>query len=233
MKMRHMLFFFGILYSTATLMAQEVVNQSDTNGARHGVWKKYYSGTKQLRYEGEFDHGKEIGTFKFYCEKCGKTPNVVKNFQPNSSLSEVKYLTSKGDVVSQGMMDGKLRTGEWLYFHKKSNKVMTREFYKNGVLDGKKTIYYPSGKITEEIHYVDGIKEGKNVYYTEKGILLKELQYANDKLHGASVYYDGNGAKTIEGSYKQGKKNGLWVYYQNGKIALEETYPKPLKKIED
>lgn len=233
MKIKHFLFFFGILCSTSMVVAQESVNQSDSNGARHGLWKKYYPETEQLRYEGEFEHGKEVGTFKFYCEKCGKKPNVTKSFKANSTLSEVSYLTADGDLVSTGKMDGKDRIGEWLYFHKKSDKVMTREFYTKGVLDGKKIIYYPNGKITEEINYVNGIKEGANLYYSETGVVLKDLHYVNDKLHGLATYNDSNGAKTIEGHYKEGKKNGLWNYYKDGKLVLEELYPKPLKNIEE
>ena len=34
------------------------------------------------------------------------------------------------------------REGEWVYYHEKSNRVMTRENYKGGKLHGKKTTYY-------------------------------------------------------------------------------------------
>ena len=41
-------------------------NQMDADGNRHGIWKKNFDNTQQVRYEGEFNHGKEIGLFKFY-----------------------------------------------------------------------------------------------------------------------------------------------------------------------
>ena len=66
---RTALFFIIAIISANTLVAQDV-NKLDEAGKRHGVWKKFYPNSKQLRYEGEFNHGKEVGTFKFYCEEC-------------------------------------------------------------------------------------------------------------------------------------------------------------------
>lgn len=224
------LFFFGIVFSSVTLCAQSEINQMDAQGKRHGIWQKMYPGTKQLRYEGTFEHGKEVGTFKFYCETCKTKPSVVKEFNASSSISDVKYYTIKGKLVSEGKMDGKDRVGEWLYYPKKATTVMTKEFYKNGKLDGVKVTYYPNGKLTEEITYVNGLREGPNNYYSLDGVLLKKLQYKNDLLVGPAIYYDASGNVTIEGNYKADKKHGLWKYYKNGKVVLEEIYPKKEKK---
>jgi len=71
----------------------------DENGERNGVWRKSYPGTDQLRYEGEFKHGKEVGTFKFYCEDCGSQPMVTKVFKGKDDIAEVKYFTKKGKLV--------------------------------------------------------------------------------------------------------------------------------------
>jgi antitoxin component YwqK of YwqJK toxin-antitoxin module len=53
----------------------------------------------------------------------------------------------------------KLFTGEWKYYHQAS-KVMTLENYKNGKLEGLRSVYYPSGKIAEEISYLNNMKNG-------------------------------------------------------------------------
>jgi len=223
---------FGSFLSFTNLVAQEV-NQVDSNGERHGLWQKKYEGTNQLRYQGTFEHGKEIGTFKFYCEDCKKVPIAVKEFKANSVISDVKYFTPDGKLVSEGKMDGKKRIGKWLYYHKKSPKVMTSEFYKNGKLDGQKTTFYLNDVITEETSYINGLKEGANNYYSPDGVLLKKLQYKNDLLAGSAIYYDAGGNISIEGNYKNGKKDGLWKYYKNGKLTLEEIYPKPLNKAKN
>lgn len=222
------LIFFGIICCFGSISAQEI-NQTDAAGERHGVWKKYFPSSDQLRYEGQFEHGKEVGTFKFYCDDCGSQPMVVKEFLPKSDNALVQYFTKKGKLVSEGRMKGKDRIGEWLYYHEKSKSILTREVYMDGQLDGIKKTYYPNGNLTEEITYEKGSKEGPNKYYSPDGVLLKKLQYINDLLHGPAEYYDSNGNVTINGQYLKGKKNGLWKYFKNGKLELEEIYPKPLK----
>lgn len=224
------IFFLAALVAIPSSLAQGEFNQMDEAGKRHGVWKKYYPGTKQLRYEGQFSHGKEVGTFKFYCQDCGTNPSTVKEFNNTDSRAEVSYFTTKGKLVSKGMMEGKNRVGEWLYFHEKSKQPMSKETYVNGELDGVQVTYYPDGKITEEITYVKGMKQGSNNYYSPESVLLKKLIYHDNELHGPAEFYDANGNVTIKGHYKEGKKHGLWQYFKDGKLELEETYPKPRKR---
>lgn len=223
------LFFFGMVLCVGSAIAQESTNQLDANGKRHGVWKKYFAGGEKLRYEGQFDHGKEVGTFKFYCESC-KKPSVVKEFSGNSNKADVTYFTESGKLVSEGKMEGKQRVGEWLYYQKKTKGIMTREFYVNGELDGVKTTFYPNQQMTEELTFQKGIKQGANNYYSPEGVLIKKLLYTNNQLNGPAEYYDAGGNVTIKGQYLKGKKHGLWKYYKNGKVTLEETYPKPIKR---
>ena len=226
MKKIALTFFFGIVLCSQVSFSQSEINQMDAQGKRHGLWKKTFEGTDQLRYEGTFEHGKEVGEFKFYCEDCKSQPMVIKNFTGKDNIAEVKYFTVKGKLVSEGKMQGKDRIGEWVYYHEKSNNVMTREQYNDGKLDGKVITYYPNGKITQETTYKNGIKEGEDNDYSPDGILLKKLLYTNDQLQGTATYYDAYGNVIIEGFYKEGKKHGLWKYYKDGKVILEETYPK-------
>ncbi len=226
---RSLFAFFILLFGITSICAQEI-NQFDANGKRHGVWKKKFPGTDQLRYEGQFEHGKEIGVFNFYCKDCKKQPTCTRTYKGKGGVAKVQYFTASGKLVSEGDMIEKSREGEWVYYHKKGNSVMTREFYKAGQLNGKKTTYYPNGQITEELNFVQGTKEGENLYYSPEGVLLKKLKYRNDKLQGPAEYYDAHGNVTIKGNYREGKKHGLWQYFKNGKVELEETYPKPLPK---
>ncbi|EDM43477.1 hypothetical protein SCB49_00470 [unidentified eubacterium SCB49] len=209
--------------------AQEI-NQMDANGKRHGVWKKYFPQTKQLRYEGNFEHGKEVGTFKFYCEECGDQPAVVKEFTQTDNVANVKYYTIRGKLVSEGKMDGKLRIGEWVYYHKKSNEVMSRENYKNGKLSGVVYTYYANGVVAEEASYSEGLLNGTSKYYSYEKKLLKVLRYKDDVLEGLATYYDATGAKLMEGHYVNDRKKGIWKTYKNGQLEKEEKFPKPIEK---
>lgn len=226
MKLNVFILFFGIIFCSFDSFSQEEINQTDAQGKPHGVWKKYYEGTQQLRYEGQFEHGKEVGEFRFYCEDCKDKPEAIKKFNNKNDIAKVEYFTKKGKILSEGKMKGREHLGEWITYHKNSDVPMIRENYSNGKLNGKRTIYFPDGIVTEELDYSKGIKEGANIYYSRMGVAIKKLQYKNDKLHGPATYYDGHGNLIIEGTYKDDKKDGLWKYYKNGKLVLEETFPK-------
>lgn len=224
----NILIILSVVFSVSTANSQSEINQFDSKGKHHGIWKKNFEDSEQLRYEGEFNHGKEIGVFKFYCEDCKNKPSLVKTFSKNNDVAEVKYYAKKGKLLSEGKMNDKLYIGEWLYYHSKSNAVMTREFYNDkGELNGLKTVCYLNNKIAEEVNFKNGKKEGNNIYYSPEGVILKKLIYVNDELHGPATYYDAYGKVILEGNYKNGKKHGIWKTYKNGKFVKEEVFPKP------
>ena len=80
----------------------QTLNQFDTNGNRHGIWKKYFEGTKSVRYEGEFKHGKEIGVFKFYKYIDEKSVlSTTKQFNDSNYIAEVKFFSSQCNFNSR------------------------------------------------------------------------------------------------------------------------------------
>jgi len=219
------LFCFLIFFS-GSFFAQGY-NQFDADGKRHGKWRKRYKNTDQLRYEGAFDHGKEIGEFKFYKPSSGNSPTATKFFSLKTDTILTKYFTKKGKVISQGGMIGKTRVGKWTYYHNDSKKVMMIEYYDaEGKLEKEQLTYFDNGQLTEKITFIKGKRHGKRFVYSEKGTLLKEFIYENDQLHGITKYYDTEGTLIIEGNYKRDRKDGIWKYYKNGKLVEEKTFPK-------
>jgi len=223
--MRAFIFIFILTLVSLTSRAQQAVNQFDNNGKRHGVWKKNFDKTKELRYEGQFNHGKEIGLFKFYTLYKGESVlSATKQFNENDNKAEVKFLSSKGKVISEGQMDGKLYIGKWIYYHNKSDAVMTIEYYNQGELEGEKLVLYPEGNTAEVANYVKGKLEGKSTWYAKNGKVLKEFNYKNDELHGVSKYYDTDGNIQAEGLYKNGLKEGLWTYHEGKALSKKMNY---------
>lgn len=208
------------------------INQLDANGERHGIWKKNFEGTKQVRYQGEFNHGKEVGEFKFY--KLLKKKSVLtatKQFNSEDNSAQVKFLSSRGKVISEGKMLGKLYVGKWTYYHNRTKGVMTLENYNDkGFLEGEKRVFYKGGKVAESANYVNGKLQGESKWLSEKGVVLKAFIYDNDELHGISKYYNGKAELVAEGHYKRGKKAGIWKYYENGKLTEEKDFSKVLKR---
>ncbi|WP_299185580.1 hypothetical protein [uncultured Aquimarina sp.] len=222
--MRNRFLFFVFTYITAIGYAQKF-NSFDVDGKRHGKWQKKYENSDQLRYEGTFDHGKEVGEFKFYKPNSGKMPTAIKVFSSDSDSVQIKYFTAKGKVISKGKMFGKQRVGVWTYYHKGSSEIMMTEEYKAGKLDGEQKTYFENGQLTEKIIYTNGKKQGKRIVYSQKGVLIKEFTYVDDQLHGITKYYDVKGKVKIEGTYKRDRKDGVWNYYENGKLLEQKTFP--------
>jgi antitoxin component YwqK of YwqJK toxin-antitoxin module len=223
--MKHTIFLIITLLLVGNLSAQDI-NQFDANGKRHGIWKKNFENTKQLRYEGQFDHGKEVGLFKFY--KLIKKKSVLtatKQFNDKDTSAYVKFLSSRGKVISEGNMEVKKYVGKWTYYHKSSNDVMTTETYNsNGLLQGEKLVFYKDGVVAERANYVDGKLQGESNWYSIKGVVLKAFLYDNNELHGVAKYYNGKAELLAEGRYKRGKKVGVWKYYENGELTEEKDF---------
>ena len=95
--MKYLLLF---LLSVNIVVAQDI-NKLDDKGIKHGLWKGTYPDSKRPRYEGTFEHGKEIGLFKFFDDtKSGtviatrefnlKTIHVILFFTTNESIRLAK-----------------------------------------------------------------------------------------------------------------------------------------------
>ena len=203
--------------------AQEPVNQFDKDGKRHGLWTKNYHKTDQKRYEGQFVHGKEVDTFKYYTLSNGKSVlSAIKVFNLKDSLADVKFFTSKKNVISEGKMNGKRYIGQWVFYHKNSTAKMIVENYNdNGNLDGERTVFYKDGSVAEEAHYKDGKLHGESKWFSESNVLLRHSVYEDGNLNGKTINYDSDGNVTSEGDYTDNRKSGIWTYYESGKLKKE------------
>lgn len=230
--MKDLLIYF-LSFFASVVFAQDI-NQFDANGKRHGIWKKTFEGSNVLRYEGEFHHGKEIGLFKFYKNIRKKAVlTATKQFNKDDNTAYVTFLSSRGKIISEGKMNGKMYIGEWKYYQKRNDNLLTLEHYNNGgKLDGERFVYYENGQIAEQQFYKNGNLDGASVWYSEKNVVLKEFMYVNGELHGPAKFYDFKGQLITDGQYKKGKKHGVWKYYEEGELTNEKdfTYKPKYKK---
>ncbi|WP_034057470.1 toxin-antitoxin system YwqK family antitoxin [Lacinutrix jangbogonensis] len=227
-----------ILALVSTLTFAQDINKKDSNGNRHGKWSKNFEGTNVIRYEGEFNHGREVGTFKFY-KKIDDKPvlTATRAFSSKNDLAKVKFFSSTKNLISVGDMRGKTYVGKWIYFHNKSKVVMTEEFFDNrGKLEGSKKTYYLSGQLAQQDNYSSGILVGESRSYSEFGKVLRTFNYLNGQLHGSSKVFDSQGRIEMEGVYQKDRRHGIWKFYKDGKFVKEKDftrrskYPKRKKK---
>lgn len=208
--------------------SQNAINNVDANGKKDGLWKGFYPESKRLRYEGTFSHGKEIGEFKFYDDTKAGTVIATRTFNPNDNVAYTVFYDQQKNKVSEGKVVNKLFEGEWKYYHQAATTVMTIENYKNGKLEGLRSVYFPSGKIAEETYYKNNLKSGSSKKYSEKGIVLEEATFKNNQYDGEAIFRDVDNNIVSKGKFLNGKKVGIWQFFENGKLTKEEnmSYPK-------
>ncbi len=225
---------FTIILTTA--FAQKSVNQFDKEGKRNGLWTKNYHKTDQKRYEGVFEHGKEIDSFKYYTLSEGKSVlSAVKVFNVKDSLAEVTFFASNKKVISEGRMNGRLYIGQWVFYHKNSTaKMIVENYNKEGLLEGERFVYYKNGFVGEKAFYKNGTLNGEAKWFSENSTLLRVNTYKDDVLHGKSINYDSAGDITSEGKYIEDQKKGIWNYYKDGKLSkkIDHTNQKVISKKE-
>ena len=234
MKITKFLFLIVITvfcFST-TLFSQSDFNKLDENGNKNGVWKGIYEESKRPRYEGTFDHGKEIGLFTFFEDTKSRTIIATREFNSKDNSAYTIFYDQNKNKVSEGKVINKLHEGAWTYYHKASAIIMTLENYKNGKLEGLKTINFPSGNVAELTNYKNGIREGVYKKIAENGVILEESTYLNGELNGTSIFKAPDGLVVAKGMFKQGKKVGIWLFYENGKIVSKDNFDTPRKKFQ-
>jgi len=220
-KVKHLLI---VVFFTFSLFSFSQTNQYHKDGTRHGLWEKKFDGKDQIRYTGNFDHGVEIGEFKYYTKGFPDQPSAIKTFSDKGNVADIVYYSQRGKKISQGQLINRKREGKWEYYHNRSGNLMMVENYVNDLLEGTRTSYYENKQISETVEYVKGKKEGKQLIYSLKGVLIKEFTYINDRLEGPNKFYNGRGHMTIDGNYKNNRKTGIWKYYQNETLVRQKQY---------
>lgn len=217
-----------LLLLTFNFYSQEI-NQTDSNGKKNGLWRGYFEESKRVRYEGTFDHGIEIGTFKFFDDTKAQSVISTRVFSENGKVAYTTFFDQKGNIVSEGKTINRLKEGEWKYFHKESKDIQTLEFYINDKLSGVRKVFYVGGILAEESEYKDGKKNGFTKIYTIKNVIIEETHYKNGELNGLAKFWHPNGELDAEGNYVDGIRKGKWKFYKKGKLFKEEILPKQIK----
>ena len=219
---------FILLLFFCYLITNAQNNQFDANGKRHGIWLKRFK-NGNIRYQGKFNHGKEIGVFKYFSLESKNNPIIIKKFNPNDSVASVRFFTPTGRLLSRGQMQGKNRIGKWVYYHKDGKSILQEENYINGKLEGKFTTYFINKKPTIEANYKNGLLDGSYKRYAVKGHVYQDLHYKNGVLDGAAVYYDRLTGELIKkGYFTNDIKTGVWEFYYKGELTdSKDLTPKP------
>lgn len=216
-----LVFLISLIFSV--LHAQKEYNQLDSKGLKHGVWKGVYEESNRPRYQGTFDHGKEVGLFQFFDDTQKGDVIATREFNPKDNSAYTIFYDQNKNKVSEGKVVNKLFEGEWKYYHYASNVIMTTENYKNGKLEGLRTVYFLNGKVAEQINYENNQKQGTYKKYTENGIVLEESFFRNNEYDGLAIFRNDSGIIVSKGKFVQGIKTGIWEVFENGKLVQKSS----------
>jgi antitoxin component YwqK of YwqJK toxin-antitoxin module len=216
-----LVFLISLIFSV--LHAQKEYNQLDAKGLKHGLWKGVYEESKRPRYQGAFDHGKEVGLFQFFDDTQKGDVIATREFNPKDNSAYTIFYDQNKNKVSEGKVVNKLFEGEWKYYHYASNVIMTTENYKNGKLEGLRTVYFLNGKVAEQINYENNQKQGTYKKYTENGIVLEESFFRNNEYDGLAIFRNDSGIIVSKGKFVQGIKTGIWEVFENGKLVQKSS----------
>jgi len=220
--MRNIIFFlFTMLFSV--LHAQTETNKLDAKGLKHGLWKGVYEESKRPRYQGTFEHGKEIGLFQFFDDTQKGDIIATREFNPKDNSAYTIFYDQNKNKVSEGKVVNKVFEGSWKYYHYASPAVMTTENYKNGKLEGLRTVYFLNGKVAEQINYVNNLKQGAYKKYTENGVVLEESFFKNNEYDGLAIFRNDSGIVVSKGLFTKGLKTGTWEVLENGKLVKKSS----------
>ncbi len=228
-----MRFLFISLMSSGYLlvMGQTDFNKVDEKGLKNGLWKGYYQESKRLRYEGSFQHGKEIGLFRYFDDTKAQKLIATRDFSAKDNSAYTIFYNQSGSIVSEGKVVDKQYEGKWTYYHENSKVIMTIENYSKGKLNGVRQVFYLNSNKAEETTYKNGVKNGPYKKYALNGVVLEESNYVDGQFDGKAVYREPQGNVVSQGIYVNGKKKGIWQFYEGGKLVKEEHMSKVKKAV--
>ncbi|MEQ9186218.1 MAG: toxin-antitoxin system YwqK family antitoxin [Cryomorphaceae bacterium] len=220
--MRKMLLLFCVVLLALQAHAQrDAPNALDANGKKHGEWEVKYPESDFVRYRGEFDHGKPVGTFFYYYET-GEKSSQVENREEGHA--DAKFFHKNGTLMGEGKYHNAQKHGEWRFYDNQTI-LSSIEHYEHGKLTGVVKVYHLNGKIAAEIPYEDGRKNGPFKEYTTSGKVLREGTYRDNTYDGDFKQYYDNGSIYREGKYVAAVKDGLWVEYdEDGRVMIQQVY---------
>lgn len=213
-----------LLLSSMSLYSfpQVAVNKTDSQGKKQGKWVgKYPDGT--LKYEGKFLNDKPIGEWKRYHEN-GKTKAQMSYYQ-NSERAFSSLFDTDGKLYAKGVFERTLRDSTWNFYS--GETVVLTENYHLGKKEGPSKSFDQKGQALSEKEWKNDLLDGKSTEYYPNGLKRSEIAFAAGAKNGMALFFDQDGVKTVEGNYKEDLSEGEWSFFdKDGKVKYSIKYDK-------
>lgn len=220
-------------------------NKTDSKG-KQGPWLVKYDDGTSIRYKGQFINGEPTGKFTYYYPT--GEPSSVMEFSNSGKDAFCKMYHKNAELMAMGLYVNQKKDSTWWYFNDKK-QVLRQENYKNDLLHGQSTVYFPANPKEEKVlraevtNYSNGSHHGEWTQYFKSGKVKATGIYKNGYFDGQVKYYYPSGEVQTSGWYKHNVKNGFWktfdpegdvetkTYYYNDRVLEGEKLEKYLEKV--
>lgn len=217
-----------LIMALITEVAFAQVNQVDAKGRKQGAWQKTYPNIRAYEYKGQFKDDKPVGTFTYYYPST-KVKAIVKHDE-NSNRSASYMYHEGGTLLAFGIYRNQKKDSVWTHFGP-SGRLSFKETYKDGQLNGTKTIYYVpenvndrSEKVAKVMNYKNGKENGEVIEYFDFGGIKSRSTYLDGQRHGLCVTNHTNGQPMIQERYKFGIRNGYSMAFDESGKEIGRKY---------
>jgi antitoxin component YwqK of YwqJK toxin-antitoxin module len=151
----------GTLLSAITYKNDEItgnVTQYYPNGSKHSVME-YSSGVPDGRFTSFFENGIE---------------QVVSGYKDGKMNGKFRVFDEFGDISMECVYQNGQKHGKNLVYYQKSQggEVYELSFFENGLLEGEKISFYPTGEMMSVVLYVNGRAQTYPKNYSKSGALI-------------------------------------------------------------
>jgi antitoxin component YwqK of YwqJK toxin-antitoxin module len=230
-------------YRKGFLISREIINRTDRNGAKQGLWKYFYE-TGKLMQEVTYLNDKKNGFLKRF-DETGTLVSIEKyiNDVLQTDVSELKEYDIRrdyypnGNIKIQGSYYNNKPDGIRREYDEEGNIIKGYVFLEgvllaegivdeNGKRQGAWKEYYSNGALMSEGIYKNSIRVGNWKYYHENGNLEQEGKYTSREIpDGDWKYYHENGQLYRIESYMDGELDGEYIEYNDsGKVLVKGQY---------
>lgn len=225
--MKYLICFLSVMLGSLQLNAQ--ANVTDAKGKKQGEWGKTYPNSRVYEYKGQFKDDKPVGTFTYFYPST-KVKAVI-NHNEKTGRSEAYMYHENGLLMAFGIYMNQKKDSVWTQFGP-SGRLSLKETYKNGVLNGKATVYYvpedpndKSQKVAKTSTYKDGKLEGEVIEYFDYGTVKSKCTYLNGEKHGLCISNHANGQPMMHERFKYGIRYGyFFAFDETGKEIGRKYY---------
>jgi antitoxin component YwqK of YwqJK toxin-antitoxin module len=120
-----------------------------------------------------------------------------------------------GALQAEGKYVDEKRDSIWKFYND-MQRMIRKDQYKNGKMEGKSVAFYPSGNVLEIKNWKDDSANGPFQHYYEQGGLMEEGTYVHGELQDTLTIYDMGGKVAVRGTYLNDMHEGNWIHYSDG-----------------